>query len=263
MAAVAASCTHGGHRQLAALPRLYRLENPYARYCIFLLRLKRAMAMSDQRNRLLLLALCGIAPFMLNGLVNAAIYQHALLYWCFEILTWVAIPSSVLYLVTRTAGFQFADLGYHGSICGQRKPGLVVLVCLLFAPLCYWVYSTSYGIFIELFPAAESFAYDSVVPTSGLLYVAVVIYLGLSAGLVEEFLFRGLLYRAFSEFQHSLLLFLVVSPLLFALVHWEDGLANLASTYIVGVFMAIAYLGLRNLWPLVIGHIFTDLVWFG
>ena len=24
----------------------------------------------------------------------------------------------------------------------------------------------------------------------------------------------------------------------------------------------ILYLGLRNLWPLVIGHIFTDLVWF-
>ncbi|MCP4769644.1 MAG: CPBP family intramembrane metalloprotease [Gammaproteobacteria bacterium] len=51
--------------------------------------------------------------------------------------------------------------------------------------------------------------------------------------------------------------------LLFSLVHWEDGLANLASTYIFGVFMAIAYLGLRNLWPLVIGHIFIDLVWFG
>jgi len=221
------------------------------------------MAMTDHRDRLLLLALCGIAPFMFNGLVNAVIYQHTLLYWCFEMLTWIVIPSSVLYLVTRTPGFHITDLGYHDTICGQRKPGLVLLACLLFAPLCYWVYSSSYNFFIELFPAGESFAYDSVVPTSGFLYFAVVIYFGLSAGLVEEFLFRGLLYRAFSGFQHSLLLFLVVSPLLFGLVHWEDGLANLASTYIVGVFMAIAYLGLRNLWPLVIGHIFTDLVWFG
>jgi hypothetical protein len=134
-----------------------------------------AMAVTDQRKRLLLLALCGIAPFMVNGLVNAETYQNALLYWCFEMLTWIVIPSIVLYLVTRTPGFQFANLGYHGTICGQRKTGLLLLVCVLFAPLCYWVYSTSYDY----------------------------------------------------------------------------------------AFMAIAYLGFRNLWPLVIGHIFTDLVRFG
>jgi membrane protease YdiL (CAAX protease family) len=221
------------------------------------------MAVTSQPNRLLLLALCGIAPFMINGLVNSIIPQNTLLYWCFELLTWVVIPSTVLYLVTRTPGFQFSDLGYHGTICGQRKTGLLLLACVLFAPLCYWVYSTSYDYFIELFPAGESFDYDAVVSASGIFYFAVVVYFGLSAGLVEEFLFRGLLYRAFSGFPSSTVLFLVVSPLLFGLVHWEDGLANLASTYIVGVFMAIAYLGFRNLWPLVIGHIFTDLVWFG
>ena len=221
------------------------------------------MAVTSQPNRLLLLALCGIAPFMINGLVNSIIPQNTLLYWCFELLTWVVIPSTVLYLVTRTPGFRFSDLGYHGTICGQRKTGLLLLACVLFAPLCYWVYSTSYDYFIELFPAGESFDYDAVVSASGIFYFAVVVYFGLSAGLVEEFLFRGLLYRAFSGFPSSTVLFLVVSPLLFGLVHWEDGLANLASTYIVGVFMAIAYLGFRNLWPLVIGHIFTDLVWFG
>ena len=221
------------------------------------------MHITNHPWRLLLFALSGIAPFTINGLVNSVIYDNALLYWGFEFLTWIVIPSTVLYLVTRTPGFQFSDLGYHDTICGLRKTGLLLLVCVLFAPLCYWVYSTSYEFFIELFPTGESFDYDSVVPASGIFYFAVVVYFGLSAGLVEEFLFRGLLYRAFSGFRHPVLLFMVVSPLLFGLVHWEDGLANLASTYIFGVFMAIAYLGFRNLWPLVIGHIFTDLVWFG
>jgi membrane protease YdiL (CAAX protease family) len=113
------------------------------------------------------------------------------------------------------------------------------------------------------FPGGGYFDYESIVPESGILYFVVVAYFGLSAGLVEEFLFRGLLYHAFSGLRHSLALFLLVSPLLFSLVHWEDGLANLAATWIVGIFMAAAYLGLRNLWPLVIGHVFTDLVWFG
>jgi membrane protease YdiL (CAAX protease family) len=222
------------------------------------------MAMTDHRNRLLVLALCGIAPFMVNGLVNSKIADDALLYWGFEMLTWIVIPASILYLVIRTPGVRFADLGYHGDIRGERNIGLLLLACAIFAPLCYGVYSYSYDFFSELLTDPEGFfQYDSIVPESGFLYYVVIIYFGLSAGLVEEFLFRGLLYRAFSGFRHSLALFLVISPILFSLVHWEDGLANLASTYIVGVFMAIAYLGLRNLWPLVIGHIFTDLIWFG
>jgi membrane protease YdiL (CAAX protease family) len=174
------------------------------------------------------------------------------------------MPASIMYLVMRTPGMRLAALGYHGDIRGERNTGLLVLTCTIFAPLCYGVYFYSYGFFSELLTDPEGFfQYDSIVPESGLLYYVVIIYFGLSAGLVEEFLFRGLLYRAFNDFRHSLALFLVISPILFSLVHWEDGLANLASTYIVGVFMAVAYLGLRNLWPLIIGHIFTDLVWFG
>jgi membrane protease YdiL (CAAX protease family) len=217
----------------------------------------------QRRNRLLLLALCGIAPLMVNGLVNSLIAHNALLYWGFEMLTWIVIPSTVLYLVIRTAGVQLSDLGYHGSIRGRSNIGLVVLACAVFSPLCYGVYYYSFDYFSSLFPGQGFFRYESIVPESGILYFAVTIYFGLSAGMVEEFLFRGLLYRAFRGFKNSLGLFLVISPILFSLVHWEDGLANLASTYMFGVFMAIAYLGLRNLWPLVIGHIFTDLVWFG
>ena len=217
----------------------------------------------QQRNRLLLLALCGIAPFMVNGLVNSVIADNALLYWSFEMLTWIVIPSIILLLVIHTAGMSLSDLGYHASIRGRNNIGLLVLACVAFSPLCYGVYFYSYEFFSELFPGQGFFQYESIVPESGILYFAVTIYFGLSAGLVEEFLFRGLLYRAFSGFRHALALFLVISPVLFSLVHWENGFANLASTYIVGVFMAIAYLGLRNLWPLVIGHIFTDLLWFG
>jgi len=217
----------------------------------------------QQRNRLLLLALCGIAPFMVNGLVNSVIADNALLYWSFEMLTWIVIPSIILLQVIRTEGMDLSDLGYHASIRGRNNIGLLVLACVAFSPLCYGVYFYSYEFFSELFPGQGFFQYESIVPESGILYFAVTIYFGLSAGLVEEFLFRGLLYRAFSGFRHALALFLVISPVLFSLVHWENGFANLASTYIVGVFMAIAYLGLRNLWPLVIGHIFTDLLWFG
>ena len=220
------------------------------------------MTFSGHHRHLLALGLCGIAPFTFNGLVNSIIADNAPLYWAFEMLTWVLIPALILVLVTRTPRGRLSDLGYHLAINGRRNPALLLLACAVFSPLCYGLYSVSYDFFSKLFPGQGFFQYESIVPQSGLLYYLVVVYFGLSAGLVEELLFRGLLYRAFSGFRQGLLLFLVVSPVLFSLVHWEDGIANLATTWVVGVFMALAYLGLRNLWPLVVGHVFTDLVWF-
>ncbi len=55
------------------------------------------VAMTNQSLRPLLLALLGIVPFMLNGLVNSVIYDNALLYWGFEFLTWIVIPCFILY----------------------------------------------------------------------------------------------------------------------------------------------------------------------
>jgi membrane protease YdiL (CAAX protease family) len=219
--------------------------------------------LSSQRGRLLLLAAIGIAPFLINGVVNSLIYQNAWWYWGFEMLTWIVIPGLVFYQVSKTPGLRLADLGYHGAIRGHRNLALLLLACAVFAPMCYLVYARGFAFFERLFPAQSLFEYGSVVPDAGISHVLVVLYLGLSAGLVEEFLFRGLLYRAVAECRHASTLFLLISPLLFSLIHWEDGVANLLATYVVGLFLAAAYLGLQNLWPLVIGHVFTDLVWFG
>ena len=64
------------------------------------------MTATAHNARLLLLALIGIAPFMVNGLINSKIAHNALLYWGFELLTWIVIPCSVLYFVMRTPGMR-------------------------------------------------------------------------------------------------------------------------------------------------------------
>jgi hypothetical protein len=94
------------------------------------------LTITSQHNRLLVLALCGIAPFMVNGLVNSMIAHNALLYWGFEMLTWIIIPSTILYLVIRTPGVQFSDLGYHSCIHGKAHIRLVQLACAVFVPIC-------------------------------------------------------------------------------------------------------------------------------
>lgn len=212
--------------------------------------------------RYLLLALVGIFPFLVNGPINARLASQPLWYWSFELSIWVVAPLSVLLAVLRLPGCRLADLGFHATLPRYRGVMAVAAVSLVFAPLCYLIYDAVYGIFASAFPGRGFFEYESVIPESGLSRYAVIAYFALSAGFVEEFLFRGLLYRAALEFRRTGVFYVAVSPLLFSLVHWESGVANLFATWVFGLFMAGVYLRLRNLWPLIAGHILTDLLWF-
>lgn len=220
------------------------------------------MVKAVARHRYLLLCLAGVFPFFINGPINAIIYHNPYLYWGFELSIWVVAPLLILLAVSRTAGFRLTDLGFHACMMNYRNAAMVFILCLAFAPICYWLYASTFGLFYSLFPEGGFFQYQSVIPADGLPRLAVILYFALSAGLVEEFLFRGLLYRAAQDFTRPTLFYLLVSPLLFSLVHWESGIANLFATYVFGIFMAVSYLGFRNLWPLIAGHVYTDLIWF-
>jgi membrane protease YdiL (CAAX protease family) len=213
-------------------------------------------------GRYLLLASIGIFPFLVNGPINARIAPQPLWYWSFELLIWVAVPLWVLLTALRMPGCRLADLGFHAALPRCRGLPAVAAASLLFAPLCYFFYDAVYRAFGAWFQEGGYFEYESMIPEAGLPHYAAIAYFALSAGLVEEFLFRGLLFRAALEFHRPAIFFLLVSPLLFSLVHWESGIGNLFATWVYGLFAAGVYLGLRNLWPLVAGHVLTDLLWF-
>jgi len=216
----------------------------------------------ESRHRYLLLASIGIFPFLVNGPVNARIAHLPGLYWAFELSIRAAVPLIVLYAAMRTPGFRFADLGFHTAVMNCRGITFVLLACLAFAPLGFWVCDAVFEALDQWYPGSGYFQYETVIPETGIGRQVVVLYFAASAGLVEEFPFRGLLYRAAQELGRPRLFFVLVSPLLFSLVHWESGTANLLATWVYGLFVAAAYLLLRNLWPLIFGHVLTDLIWF-
>ena len=56
--------------------------------------------------------------------------------------------------------------------------------------------------------------------------------------------------------------FLVVGPLVVALVHWEAGLATVCVAWDFGVLAAGLYLVLGTLWPVVVAHAVTHFTVF-
>jgi hypothetical protein len=217
---------------------------------------------SAQRNLYLALFCAGTLPFMVNGIVNAAIASNPWLYWSFEVACWVVLPLAVFTVACTRGGLRLEDLGIHGRIRGRRNIPLLLFLCLIAGPVDLFIYAHLAGIFSRLVPGVALFAYESVIPAAGVMRFVVAAFFALTAGIVEELYYRGLFFRISEFFPAPRAVYLGVSPVLFALIHWEGAPGNLPATYVFGLLAALFYLALRNLWPLVIGHIYTDLIWF-
>jgi len=216
----------------------------------------------DLKYRYLTLFILGIFPFLINGSINPIIAQVPILYWGFELVIWVAIPCLIFYLLVTKYGLNLSEIGIVNP-CSSIKTGLKFIgVCLLVMIFDSFIYKQAFYFFYNIAPAEPIFAYQSIIPESGTKRFVAIWYLAISAGVVEELYFRGLLHKISKLFGSPWVLYLVFSPLFFSVIHWEGNLANMGASYIVGLFGCLIYLWLRNIWPLIIGHIYTDLLWF-
>jgi membrane protease YdiL (CAAX protease family) len=93
-----------------------------------------------------------------------------------------------------------------------------------------------------------------------LIFVA----LALTAGLSEEFIYRGFVFALFSRVfgvsAFGILLATVISSIWFAAAHLYQGRRGVATTFVVGVLFAAVRIWTGNLVPAIIGHTGVDLV---
>jgi membrane protease YdiL (CAAX protease family) len=218
---------------------------------------------TGRRNLYAACIAAGTFPYLINGYINARIASSPALYWTFELLCWLAVPAVVLVVLVRRAGLRFSEIGLNGRIFGRYSVGLVILMCLVMCLLCAWVYHLALGLSRALLPDNPLFEYQSIVPQSGAAHTLAALYLALSAGIVEEIYFRGLLHKLAGWAARPVPAYLTLSPLLFASIHWETGWAGTAAAYVFGLFTALAFLLTRNLWPLIAGHFYTDYSLYG
>ena len=205
----------------------------------------------------------GIFPFFINGYVNALLAPVPAAYWAFEVSYWVVLPAILMTVAVRRHGLSMADIGLDTRAFGKRNVLLLVLLCVAFCPVDLFVYKHTYEYLRTVFTGPAFFQYESIVPKAdGWPRMGVAIYFALTAGVVEEVYFRGLFHMAVRGRADATGIYLVWSPLLFAIIHWEGGLANVFTTYLFGLFAAAIFLVVRNLWPLIFGHIYTDYVLF-
>jgi len=83
--------------------------------------------------------------------------------------------------------------------------------------------------------------------------------LAITAGVCEEFVYRGFAIAAFSKAGLPIWLVVIVSSILFGLAHAYQGRAGIVSTGIFGVLLAIGRLGFGSVVPVMMWHAGLDL----
>jgi len=83
--------------------------------------------------------------------------------------------------------------------------------------------------------------------------------LAITAGVCEEFVYRGFAIAAFSKAGLPLWLVVILSSMLFGLAHAYQGRGGIVSTGIFGVLLAIGRLGFGSLVPVMMWHAGLDL----
>jgi uncharacterized protein len=88
--------------------------------------------------------------------------------------------------------------------------------------------------------------------------------LALTAGLSEEFIYRGFVFALFSRVfgvsASGILLATVMSSIWFAVAHLYQGRRGVATTFVVGLVFAAVRVWTGNLVPAIMGHAGVDLV---
>lgn len=210
-----------------------------------------------------------IAPFFLFGMING-IYNSALanlspwLFWLIDVLGWIALPSVILFYIYRYYGIGLHDYGLAKLTSSFQRREIIIwsFLSTFILSIYYFAFGWLAWRFIET--PANLFSYAGMVPEGNGRYVAVV-YLAITAAVFEEIFFRGLIWRlvysSAIKYNKSIV-YVVISSVLFGLVHWENGLAEVLSAMVFGVVACVLYLRLRNLLPLMVAHFFIDMVNF-
>jgi uncharacterized protein len=84
--------------------------------------------------------------------------------------------------------------------------------------------------------------------------------LALSAGMCEEFLYRGYALTLLSTLTSSLAVGVIVSTAAFGLAHAYQGRRGIIGTTIFGLFFALVFVYWGSLWPCIVGHALQDLI---
>lgn len=209
-------------------------------------------------RRDLLVFLAVAWPLYLNDFwVAALVKQSLVLFWCVDALTYTLMPCVTVYYFLKKGDLKADEIGL-------RSPLKISNLLLGFLLFCFLIFSVEmilqhwFRVWFHSVALTEGYT----LPDPGYIRFIIVGYAGLSAGFVEEILFRGVLIALLFRHSNSTFFVAVFSIFLFGLIHWGQGLDRVLVAMVWSIIPTVWYLKSRNLWGLILCHCLYDWISF-
>jgi membrane protease YdiL (CAAX protease family) len=206
--------------------------------------------------RLLVIA----SPLLLNDFYLMLLPKNAgRLDLVLDILIYLFWQSTIIYLSFQAGWFSFDDLGIKfDNIKKDIKDGIILLIIIFIIFFIIILFSNfAERIFNIKIKSSSYFSHPKWHPFLVFLYI---LYLAITAGILEEIIYRGIVITQINKYTENKYFLISGSAILFSLVHWSNGLNTILLSLILGIFWAYLFINKRRLLPLIFAHLIYDFI---
>lgn len=219
------------------------------------------MTAQDSEKTRLLIAFAALSwPLYLNDFYLIALSgrkETVGLLWVLDVIFYTLVPVITLVILYQKGSLQCLK----SAFAKPRRLGLTLAGAAGLALVTHIVFTNFVDLILMRLGCCR-LCYGYPLPRDAVAAALVMAYAPLSAGILEETIFRGVLTELLKKYATHPALLAVVNAALFAAIHWCGGAGKLAATFLIGLIPAALYLRTGNLWLPVLWHVFHDAIVF-
>lgn len=201
------------------------------------------------------LVLYMILPYLLNDLFNPLLREMSLaLLWGVDVM----VMGFEVFMITYIIRLRFVNrrqIGLTEFSIDDIIKGIVSLILLLI------IFGIIVNNMLEVFLNTK-YAVQPIFPDEFEVKLGLIIYASLTAGVIEEIVYRGIFMRSLQQWTRSPAAGVIISSVVFGIAHWENGLYSVIYTGLLGLVLAIWVQREGRLWAPIIAHTLYDFIVF-